>query len=56
MGAVVIGFNVVGWNEKGEPVEGSLAYRVCPHCGWGDWDMVLPCPRCGYDVPEENRD
>jgi hypothetical protein len=44
---VVVGWNVVGWNREGEPIEGSLPYRMCTHCGWGDWDLVSPCPRCG---------
>jgi predicted RNA-binding Zn-ribbon protein involved in translation (DUF1610 family) len=45
---VTVGFNTIGFDSQGEPIEGSVPYRVCPRCGYGDWDMVL-CPRCGEE-------
>ena len=41
----VVGWNTIGWDENGV-IEGTIPYRVCSNCGYGDWDLTS-CPRCG---------
>ncbi len=35
----VLGFNVVGWDERGEPIEGSIPYLECEECGARFWAL-----------------
>jgi hypothetical protein len=47
------GFVVKGHNVIADDREGSLALRACPACGYEDWDITPPCPRCAW-TGEEN--
>jgi hypothetical protein len=45
----VIGFNSLGWDERGEEMLGTIPYLRCKECGsewWGIDDK--PC-RCGVE-------
>jgi hypothetical protein len=43
----VIGFNLIGWDEAGREVEGSIPRLRCTSCGrewWGLDDRPCHCP------------
>ncbi len=46
----VVGFNVIGWDERGEPIEGSIALLECEECGARFWATDRHpengCPAC----------
>jgi hypothetical protein len=42
MGIEIIGFNTIGWEWDGTPIEGSIARYRCPRCGDEWWATEEP--------------